>query len=465
MGLMSLSYAIATSAPLLEPAPGKHAEASLKPRMVVLSDIAALDVEPDDTQSLIHLFASADVFQIDGIIATTGWSQNETTPLQTHYIDNAIDAYEIDVPNMMKRSGQTGFLPDETIQAVGYWPSPNYLRSVVRVGQPIRGMGGVGDDRCTNGSQHIIDVVDMDDMRPVWVDFWGSGNTLAQAIWDVRRTRTAAQLDEFLAKIRVYAVTDQDRGNDGEGYANSAQFWMRKTFKLFYIWAESAWLTYAYEIKFMYWSTYQSLIQGRGALGSLYPTYKYAVEGDSPSWLHLWPGLNDPNSPSQAGFGGRFIYGTGPDNQTQAFVDNLGVAANQSSAAINNTLVDQINDFVARIDWATNGTGNRNPKLAVAGNNGYETLVVEVAPSETVILSAVGSSDPDGNTIKYSWTQDSGVGYTNMVPVEGSASEVAAVQVPAAAAGKDIHIVLRGVDDGSPPLASYRRIILRVTLK
>ncbi|RKK65011.1 hypothetical protein BFJ69_g16509 [Fusarium oxysporum] len=250
----------------------------------------------------------------------------------------------------------------------------------------------------------------MGDMRPVWVDFWGSGNTLAQAIWDVRRTRTVAQLDEFLAKIHVYADTDQDSGNDGEGYVDSAQFWMRKTFKLFYIWAESACLT-----------------------------------------------------PSQARFGGRFIYGTGPDNQTQAFVDDSGVAANQGSVAINNSLVDQTNDFIAMIDWATNGIGNRHPKLAIASSNGYNTLVVEAAPSEMMgILSAVGSSDTDGNMIKYSWTQDSGVGYTN---TEGSESEVVVVQVPAAAAGENSHIFLRGVDDGSPPLASYRRIILRVALK
>ncbi|EXA30685.1 hypothetical protein FOVG_17950 [Fusarium oxysporum f. sp. pisi HDV247] len=288
-------------------------------------------------------------------------------------------------------------------------------------------MGAVEDGICTNGSQHIIEVVDMGDMRPAWVDFWGSGNTLAQAIWDVRRTRTVAQLDEFLAKILVYAVTTRT-----------------VTFKLFYIWAESAWLTYVYEIKFLYWST--SITDPRkGYIRQL------------ASYLSLR--VNPPT------FGGRFIYGTGPDNQTQAFVDDSGVAANQGSVAINNSLVDQINDFIATIDWATNGIGNRNPKLAVAGSNGYDTLAVEAAPSEMVILSAVGSSDTHGNTIKYSWTQDSGVGYTNTAPAEGSESEVVVVQVPAAAAGEDIHMVLRGVDDGSPLPASYRRIILGVTLK
>jgi len=69
MGLISMSSAIATPVPLPKRAPGKHTEVPLKPRMVVLGDIAALDVEPDDTRSLIHLFASADMFQIDGIIA------------------------------------------------------------------------------------------------------------------------------------------------------------------------------------------------------------------------------------------------------------------------------------------------------------------------------------------------------------------------------------------------------------
>lgn len=45
-----------------------------KPRIIVMSDITSADWEPDDLQSFIHLLVSADMFEIEGIISTTGWS-------------------------------------------------------------------------------------------------------------------------------------------------------------------------------------------------------------------------------------------------------------------------------------------------------------------------------------------------------------------------------------------------------
>ena len=41
------------------------------------------------------------------------------------------------------------------------------------------------------GSDLIIEVVDRDDPRPVWVPVWGGPNCLAQALWKVRATRSA----------------------------------------------------------------------------------------------------------------------------------------------------------------------------------------------------------------------------------------------------------------------------------
>ncbi|MBB2747345.1 UNVERIFIED_ORG: hypothetical protein FHR35_007224 [Microbispora rosea subsp. rosea] len=435
----------------------------LKPRVIVMTDITSANWEPDDMESFIHLLSSADMFEIEGLISTTGWSLDGSSPLQTYHLNDVIDAYERDLPKLMKRSGQTGFMADESRQPIGYWPSPAYLRSLVKEGQPDRGMDAVGDGKSSPGSQQVIKVVDDSDPRPVWVTFWGGGNTLAQAIWDVRKTRSADQLNTFMSKVRVHAITDQDRGYDGEGYANSAQFWMRKNFKnLFYIWSESAWGEYGSKIKSTYWSQYTSKIQGHGALGGMYPTWKYIVEGDTPSWLYLWPGLNDPQDPSQASFGGRFVYGTGPDGQTQAYLDNSGDAANKSRAAVDSHLQDTVNDFISRIGWATNGTGNRNPRLVVTGNSGYAPVVVNVSAGATVSVSAAGSGDPDGNSISYGWSQDTGAGYAGAVSITGATSQTATVQVPSAAAGKDIHIVLRAADNGSPSLASYRRVVLHV---
>ena len=48
----------------------KVADSSLKPRIVVLTDIAPSDVEPDDMESMVRLLVHADLYEIEGLIAT-----------------------------------------------------------------------------------------------------------------------------------------------------------------------------------------------------------------------------------------------------------------------------------------------------------------------------------------------------------------------------------------------------------
>ena len=65
----------------------------LKPRLVVLTDIAPNDVEPDDMESMIRLLVNADLFEIEALIATTGWS-NTGTSERIDLIYDALAAYE-----------------------------------------------------------------------------------------------------------------------------------------------------------------------------------------------------------------------------------------------------------------------------------------------------------------------------------------------------------------------------------
>lgn len=65
----------------------------LKPRLVVLTDIAPNDVEPDDMESLIRLLVHADQFEIEALIATTGWS-NTGGSERIDLIYDALDAYK-----------------------------------------------------------------------------------------------------------------------------------------------------------------------------------------------------------------------------------------------------------------------------------------------------------------------------------------------------------------------------------
>jgi hypothetical protein len=51
-------------------------EPQLKPRIVVLTDVSTW--ETDDSESLVRLLVHADLFEIEGLIFTTGWSLDKT---------------------------------------------------------------------------------------------------------------------------------------------------------------------------------------------------------------------------------------------------------------------------------------------------------------------------------------------------------------------------------------------------
>ena len=49
-------------------------KSELKPRLVVCTDIAPADVEPDDMESMVRLMAYADQFEIEALITSVGWN-------------------------------------------------------------------------------------------------------------------------------------------------------------------------------------------------------------------------------------------------------------------------------------------------------------------------------------------------------------------------------------------------------
>lgn len=123
----------------------------LKPRIVVLTDIAPNNIEPDDMESMIRLLVHADLFEIEALVATTGWS-NTGNGERVDLIKSALDAYEKDLPNLMKRSNQKKFANNEFKQKIGYWPSIDYLLSRTIVGSKKMGMKHVGDGNDSDGA-------------------------------------------------------------------------------------------------------------------------------------------------------------------------------------------------------------------------------------------------------------------------------------------------------------------------
>lgn len=446
---------------------GPWIHADERPRVLVLTDISN---EPDDEESLVRYLVYSNEFDTEGLIATTSiWLRNET---RLDLIQKQIRAYGEVRDNLLKH-------------AEGY-PTVDELLEVSTTGQSGFGMATVGEGFSTPGSQHIIDVVDRPDPRPVWVTVWGGANTLAQALWDVKYNRSPEDLAEFVAKLRVYTISDQD--NSGR--------WMRITFPdLFYIvtpshigakeYYKSTWSGIAgdrhykngpyhkFELVDNPWLE-ANIINNHGPLGALYPKLAYIMEGDTPSYLGLINnGLGSHISPSYGGWGGRYqryqSYG-----ETRPIWTNDRDTVTAEDQSVHTTAQATIwrwrehfqHDFAARMDWCVADSfddANHNPVAVLNGVEGKDVVNISVDEGETVTLSAAGSSDPDGNSFETTWFVYPEAGtFNGTVLLSDSSGEMTSFVAPDVRNESTVHVILQLKDDGDPSLYSYRRAVVTV---
>jgi hypothetical protein len=419
-----------------------------KPRIIHTTDLGA---DVDDQESLVRVMVTANEFEIEGLIGVTGcWKNTQTSNNVANLLNPILNAY-----------GQV--LPNLNVHAKGY-PTLEYLRSITRLGQTGYSMGDVGAGKDSPGSELIIAAADRADSRPLWVALWGGGNTLAQALWKVKNTRTPAELDKFVGKLRVYDVLGQD----------DTGAWMAKTFpNLFYLRARN--MVYAWQPS---GDWVRTNVQSHGPLGKVYPNKAWCYEGDTPALFYVYPnGLSNPEHPDWGCWGGRFdsskkagVRGMVESKKLDAepsydpyYMYSDAPEAGQSTSRWSTAIH---NDFAARMDWSMTNSyagANHHPIAVVNGDKTKAVLQISAAAGSNVALSAAGSSDPDGNALAYSWfhyVEPSS--FKSTVTIENKTAQSATVQIPAGASGKNIHVILELHDNGSPNLYAYRRVIISV---
>lgn len=457
-----------------------NAQILKKHRLIVLSDIEA---EVDDTESFIRLLLYSNQIDIEGMIATTSvWKKTSVAP---EAIKKLIEAYGTVQPNLLKH--EEGF------------PAASALLPLVKKGLPAYGMQGVGKGKDSDGSDWIIKVLEEEDERPVWVAVWGGANTLAQALYKIENTRSAAEAKRLIAKLRVYTISDQDDSGT----------WIRNHFPgLFYIvspgddYGSATWSAInsfvpgiSNESISNGWLL-QNIQQGHGALGAAYPDVVYGMEGDTPSWLNLIPnGLSDPEHPEWGGWGGRYeLYK--PDF-AKLKKGNSGVPFEQETRPIWTNASDQFtpyvfsdygrtmkfdtihyhdakvtlwrwrddfqNDFAARMDWCVKPHGEVNHPPVVKLDGPTE---ITVKSGEWFGFDAGGSTDPDGDHLSFLWFSYPEAGsYQQPLITDAQNSHKLFLVAPKVQKKETAHIILKVSDHGKPELSRYQRIVVTILPK
>ena len=447
----------------------RKAELSNRPRLMVLTDIGG---DPDDEQSLVRLLTYSNEFDIEGIIPEhwlnhSGRHGDLSPDDQMNLVRDMISLYGQVRENLLKH-------------ASGY-PTEVYLKSVLKRGKidvlnaldinDVRDVSTIiGAGKDTEGSEWIVSVVDKPDPRPVDINVWGGTADLAQALWKVRDERSPSELDNFVERIRVHAISDQDDTGP----------WIRESFpRLFYI------LDHARDGDKMH-SCYRGMFIGgdesltsrhwidthvrtdHGPLGAFYPPKTWTgpnpnsalKEGDTPSWFYFYEnGLNVPSEPGFGGWGGRFS----PKSMYYQDAEDAVGSETSGRATVWRWRPAFQNDFQARMDWCVKSysEANHSPVAVVNNDSSGNTLRIPATPGNALRLDASGSSDPDGDGLSFKWWvyREAGT-YESIVPIADGASMQTSLQVPCDAAGRTIHVILKVKDNGSPPLTSYRRVVI-----
>lgn len=438
--------------------------------------------------SLVRLLLYSNEIEITGFAVTTStWQKDKVRP---DIALSVISAY--------------GQVRGNLLQHANGWPSAEQLAARVSSGVQGYGLAALDQAPLSPGAAALIASARTNDQRPLWVALWGGANTLAQALAHARTTLPSHELDQLIARLRVYSISDQDdagpwirrefpglsyivspSSQDGGDYARATwtgisgdQFYRNGTGANFNT-VSNKWL--------------DENIRHKGPLGAHYPHYMFIMEGDTPSFLGLIPnGLNQQEQPDWGGWGGRYILRQ-PAGETRQIWTQGGDSFMRTTSAdtVDGQTSDQAtiwrwreafqHDFAARMDWTVlpYARANHPPKVIINGIGENEPIHIQTHTGKPLSLDASASSDPDHQLLDLQWFAYPEAGFSGATPSAKVqiarpshprptiivTARCAAAWLPLLPCPKtnSVHLILAVSDRGKPRLTRYRRIILEIS--
>lgn len=457
------------------------------PRLFVLSDIGN---EPDDQMSLVRLLLYANQIDIEGFGATTSvWQRDKVRP------DIAL--------KVIAAYGQVAARLREHDPA---YPDAAVLAGRVSSGVAGYGVAAVDAAHPSAAALALLAAARRPDPRPLWVALWGGANTLAETLAYARQTLPANELEAVVARLRVYAISDQDDAGAGLRRDYPALFWIgTPSSQDGADYARATWTGISGDLYYRNgagadFTTVSNpwldrAIRAKGVLGKAYPRHMFIMEGDTPSFLGLIPnGLNHQERPDWGGWGGRYVLRQ-PAGESRKIWTQGGDAFMRVTSAdmVNGAVSDQAtiwrwreafqHDFAARMDWTVlpYAKANHPPLPVVNGSAGEAPLVVKARVGQAVALDASASRDPDGQRLTYRWFAYDEAGFDGKAPnpvvrIAHPASARATLTLTARCGKswldlpqmtcppqRQAQVILAVTDSGSPSLTRYRRILVEVS--